>query len=97
MLLSFASCGDSQESSSELSSNVSESATEEITTEAKTTIEEPTTEKATELTTKYILPELDKTYEYKDIIFKYSSEWEKDEKKKIVIINNELEINIYAT
>ena len=74
MLLSFASCGDSQESSSQLSSSVSESATEDVITEeiteSKTTTIETTTSKP-----KYVLPELNETYEFDGLSFSISSDW----------------------
>ncbi|MDE5854414.1 MAG: hypothetical protein K2H19_05055 [Ruminococcus sp.] len=76
MLLSFASCGDSQESSSELSSSVSESATApETTTEEATTLKttETITTKATQSTTVVFDYE---TYENDYYTMNISPEWD---------------------
>lgn len=77
MLTAFASCGDSPENNSELSDSVSESATEELTESETTTIKITTTNTIETSTSKpkYVLPELDETYEFNGLSFSVSSNW----------------------
>lgn len=90
LMTSFVSCGDTQENSSESSSSISESTTKEVTTE-ELTESETTTIETTTSKPKYVLPELDETYEFDGMSFKISSDWEQcieqNYNKKIVTLS----------